>query len=87
MKTSSPVMSGGSLNVNLKGVEEMNTGIFIRAIPLHGEKYESVDIGDPRLRANELLIWLATQSDEGVLRAINRVREVTLVYPPTPTKE
>lgn len=53
----------------------MNTGVYIRA-KIDG-RWESIDIGDTRLPADVLLRWLVTLSNEGVIRVIERVREVT----------
>jgi hypothetical protein len=55
----------------------MNTGIYIRAI-IEGRP-ESIDIGDTRLPADELLRWLTTLPDDSVLRTIDVAREAVRV--------
>jgi hypothetical protein len=50
----------------------METGIFIRAfIAL---RPESVDIGDRRLSAEQLLRWLAGLKDDQILVTMDKVR-------------
>jgi hypothetical protein len=52
----------------------ISTGIFIRVEI--GGRWQSIDIGDPRLNAEQLLEWLVNLSDEGVLRAVRRAEAV-----------
>ena len=51
----------------------MNTGIYIRAKV--DNKFGSIDIGDDRLPAPELLRWLATLPDDAILRTVDRAKE------------
>lgn len=51
----------------------MNTGIYIRA--KIDNKWESIDIGDDRLPAPELLRWLAGLPDDAILRTVDRAKE------------
>jgi hypothetical protein len=50
----------------------LNTGIYIRARV--AGKYESIDIGDDRLPAPELLRWLTSLPDDAILRTIDRAK-------------
>lgn len=51
----------------------MNTGIYIRA--MIETRAESIDIGDHRLPADQLLRWLATLPDDAILRTIDKVKD------------
>jgi len=55
----------------------MNTGITIRAY-LNNKKVESIDIGDPKLDAEQLLRWMAPKDDQYLLDVIRIVRETIL---------
>lgn len=55
----------------------MVTQILIRACI--GSKWESVDIGDPKLSADQLLRWMASKDDEYILQVIKIARE-TILY-------
>jgi hypothetical protein len=44
------------------------TGIYIRA-EIDG-KWQAVDIGDPRLPDDELLLWLRTLPADGLIRCV-----------------
>jgi hypothetical protein len=50
----------------------LDTGIYIRA-KIAG-KWESIDIGDDRLPAPELLRWLVTLPNDAIIRTIDRVK-------------
>lgn len=52
----------------------MNTGMFIRA-QIDG-KWQSIDIGDPRLPADKLLEWLVTLPPSGVAVVYERVKDI-----------
>jgi len=59
----------------------MDTGIFIRAyvegsVFTSGKesRWESIDIGDPRLRADQLLEWLASKDYESIIRTMVTVK-------------
>jgi hypothetical protein len=65
--------------VSNSGSNGMDTGIFIRAFISAntdiGGRMESVDIGDSRLRADQLLEWLLSKDDTFILRVMNICRE------------
>lgn len=52
----------------------INTRIFIRA-EINGE-WQSIDIGDPRLSAEQFLRWLVTLKPEGQVVVIQRVQDI-----------
>ncbi len=58
--------------VTLEG--KMETGVYIRAKV--GSKFESIDIGDERLPAPELLRWLGTLPDDAILRTVDKAKEL-----------
>ncbi len=51
----------------------IDTGIFIRA-QIEG-RWQSLDIGDPRLTAEQLLRWLVELSPSQLVRTFDLVRE------------
>jgi hypothetical protein len=54
------------------GEKALETGIYIRVFV--GRKVESIDIGDPQLRADQLLEWMLTKDDEFIVRLMDKLR-------------
>jgi hypothetical protein len=56
------------------------TGIFIRARKRnHASGYDSIDIGDQRLNAPELLSWMAALDDASLMRVMDFVRAIVRI--------
>ena len=57
-----------------------STGIFIRARKRnHASGYDSIDIGDQRLTAPELLRWMAALDNASLMRVMDFIRAIVRI--------